>query len=314
MRTAMCLGVTLTFGTSAIAQMFPERDPADVNGDGVINAVDLAAVLGKWGPAPQPWAIVLEQCPDPNVVTDDQLREAIAATGLPWRVHDVATGIEMLLVPPGTFMMGCSPSEQYECNSDENPVHEVTLTQAFYLGRYEVTQAQWTAVMGSNPSHHQGYPDSPSRPVERVSWEMIQPFLAATALRLPTEAEWEYACRAGTTSAFHNGSDDDSTIVDYAWFGSTSGNVTHPVGQKLPNRLGHHDMLGNVFEWVADWYGPYPGKPQVDPVGPPSGPVCVVRGGNYDLSSDWLRSSRRRATTNNSFQSSSRGFRVARTP
>ncbi|MBM4107186.1 MAG: formylglycine-generating enzyme family protein, partial [Phycisphaerae bacterium] len=172
---------------------------------------------------PTPWATVLEVAPDPAVVTNASLRNAIAATGLPWRVRDNASQIEMLLVPPGTFMMGCSPSLQYGCNFDENPVHQVTLTQAYYLGRYEVTQAQWTAVMGSNPSWFQSASAQvpaaqvPLRPVERVSWNMIQGFETATGLRLPTEAEWEYACRAGTTTAFNNGSNDDATLGTLAW-------------------------------------------------------------------------------------------------
>ena len=140
------------------------------------------------------WGTVLEVLPDPEVITDPEWRERIIATGLPWRVQDNTSGIELLLVPPGTFMMGCSPSDQWGCFGDENPVHEVTLTQAFYLGRYEVTQAQWTAVMGSNPSNFQGASaEVPAaqislRPVERVSWNMIQGFEAQTGLRLPTEA------------------------------------------------------------------------------------------------------------------------------
>ena len=121
------------------------------------------------------------------------------------------------------------------------------MTQAYYLGRYEVTQAQWTAVMGSNPSQFQGQADSPSRPVEKVSWNMIQGFETATGLRLPTEAEWEYACRAGTTTAFNNGSDDESTLATTAWFSVNAEGQTRPIGQKLANGLGFHDMHGNVF-------------------------------------------------------------------
>jgi hypothetical protein len=114
---------------------------------------------------------VLEQYVDAAVVTNVTMRNAITASGLPWRVRDTGTNIEMLLVPAGTFTMGCSASTQYGCYSDESPAHQVTLS-AFYIGRYEVTQAQWTAKMGSNPSYFSGYSDSPSRPVERVSWNM----------------------------------------------------------------------------------------------------------------------------------------------
>ena len=316
--TTLLIGLTLAAAGTANAQLFPERDPADVNGDGVINAVDMAAVLGKWGPAPQPWAIVLERCPDPNVVTDAKLREAIAATGLPWRVQDIGTGIEMLLVPPGTFMMGCSPSEQYDCREDELPVHEVTLTEAFYLGRYEVTQAQWTAVMGSNPSQFQGQTDSPSRPVERVSWNMLQGFEASTGFRLPTEAEWEFACRAGTTTAFNNGSDDDATLGLIAWFNANSGNQTKPVGQKLPNALGFHDMHGNVWEWVEDWYGSdyYKQSPGVDPQGPSSGTfgLGLTRGGSFNRNPFPCRTSGERGGNPRSSGFPDNGFRVARTP
>jgi formylglycine-generating enzyme required for sulfatase activity len=178
---------------------------ADVNNDGLVDAADLSALLGLWGGtcSQLPWATVLEFAPDPAVVTNGSLRKAIAATGLPWRVRDNGTQIEMLLVPPGTFNMGCSTSTSFSCVTDENPVHAVTLTNAYYIGRYEVTQAQWTARMGSNPSFFQSASAQvpaaqvPNRPVESVSWNTIQGFLSATGLRLPTEAEWEYAYRAG---------------------------------------------------------------------------------------------------------------------
>jgi formylglycine-generating enzyme required for sulfatase activity len=258
------------------------------------------------------------------VVTNATLRNAIIATGLPWRVRDNASQIEMLLVPPGTFMMGCSPSLQFGCSSNENPVHQVTLTQPFYLGRYEVTQAQWTAVMGSNPSSFQS-PSAqvpadqvPNRPVELVSWNMIQSFNAATGLRLPTEAEWEYACRAGTTTAFNrppNGTNDDGLLGQLAWFNANAGSQTRPVGQKLPNALGLHDMHGNVWEWVQDWYGAsyYSQSPGIDPPGPISGTVRVLRGGSWTFNALDCRASHRGGNApgggNGAF-----GFRAARTP
>ena len=163
--------------------------PADLNGDGQINQADVAQLLANSGPVPFPppvippivpaWATLLEAAPNPAVVTDANLRAAIVASGLAWRVRDNGTNIEMLLVPAGTFTMGCSASDPpvayggVGCASDEIPTRQVTLTQAFYMGRYEVTQAQWTATMGSNPSYFHGQLDSPSRPVERVSWNMI---------------------------------------------------------------------------------------------------------------------------------------------
>jgi formylglycine-generating enzyme required for sulfatase activity len=250
-------------------------------------------------------------------VTDDQLRSAIAATGLPWRVRDAGTQIEMLLVPPGTFQMGCiMGSNQYGCYSWEQPVHQVTLTNAFYLGRYEVTQAQWIATMRNNPSYFvagNDYPGSDARPVERVSWNMIQGYLSATGFRLATEAEWEYACRAGTQTPFYNGSTDESTVGTLAWYPPNSSSQTHAVGGKLANAFGLHDMLGNVWEWVNDWYGPYPSGAQTDPTGPVSASLRVFRGGSWTNDSIDVRSSNRLGESPGG-TSYIIGFRVARNP
>ncbi len=269
------------------------------------------------------WATVLEVAPDPAVI-DPEWRDRIIATGLPWRVQDNASGIEMLLVPPGTFMMGCSPSDQYGCYSDEFPVHEVTLTQPLYLGRYEVTQAQWTGVMGSNPSYFQSASAQvpaeqvPNRPVEQVSWNMIQGFEAQTGLRLPTEAEWEYACRAGTPTAFNlppNGTNADSQLGLLGWYSSNAALQTRPVGQKQANNLGLHDMHGNVFEWAEDWYDPnyYSVSPPVDPPGPTSGSRRVSRGGSWFVDSFYCRASDR-ISDDPGIVNRNAGFRVARTP
>ena len=216
---------------------------------------------------PAGWYTMLEQAPDPTVVTNTTMRNAIIASGLPWRVRDNSSNIEMLLVPAGTFTMGCSPSTQYACAYDESPTHQVTLTNAFYMGKTEVTQAQWTAKMGSNPSFFSGYTNSPSFPVERVSWDMVASgstsFMDKTGLRLPTEAEWEYAYRAGTTTAFHrytgqpNGFNDDTLVDQIAWYNNGSNANPQAVAQKAPNGLGLHDMAGNVYEWCQDWYGLY---------------------------------------------------------
>ena len=212
------------------------------------------------------WYTVIEQFVNAAVVTDATLRNAITASGLPWRVRDNGTNIEMLLVPGGTFMMGCSPSTQYACASEESPTHQVTLTNAFYMGKTEVTQAQWTAKMGSNPSHFKTFQESPSFPVEMVSWDMVagaNGFMDKTGLRLPTEAEWEYAYRAGTTKAFHrytgqpNGFNDDTLVGNIAWYNNGSNANPQAVAQKAPNGLGLHDMAGNVYEWCQDWYGLY---------------------------------------------------------
>jgi formylglycine-generating enzyme required for sulfatase activity len=264
------------------------------------------------------WATLVEAQPDPAVVTDPALRAAIAATGLAWRVRDTGTQMEMMLIPPGTFQMGCiMGSNAYGCSSFEQPVHTVTLTNAFYLGRYEVTQAQWVATMGSNPSYFQGSSDSASRPVEQVSWNIIQGYLSATGLRLPTEAEWEYACRAGTETPFYNGSTDDSTVGTLAWFGSccsgNSGGQTHAVGGKAANGFGLHDMLGNVWEWVNDWYDAYPSGAQTNPTGPVSASNRVIRGGSLYHITGYVRSSNR-FNASPGISDYDFGFRVARTP
>jgi len=221
--------------------------------------------------------------------------------------------------------MGCSASQQGGCYSDENPVHQVTLTNAFYLGRYEVTQAQWQARMGSNPSWFQDASAEvpaaqvPQRPVEKVSWDMIQPFLSLTGMRLPTEAEWEYAYRAGTTTAFHGytgqlgGTNNDSLLGNIAWFGQQGGFQTRVVGGKLGNGFGLHDMSGNVLEWLNDWYGNYSAGAQTNPQGPSSGSYRVLRGGSWgNLSYHCCASNRYGSNPDGS--SFYIGFRVARTP
>ncbi len=307
---------------------------ADVTGDGIVDGADLGTLLVKWGPCvtTPAWATLLEPQPDPAVVTDATLRAAITATGLAWRVKDTATQIEFVLIPPGTFQMGCSASQQYGCSSNESPVHTVTLTNAFYMGRYEVTQAQWQARMGSNPSYFQSASTQvpaaqvPNRPVEQVSWNTIQGFLTQTGMRLPTEAEWEYAYRAGTTTAFHgftgylSGTNGDNLLGNIAWYyqGSCSNGAqcqTRPVGGKLGNGYGLHDMSGNVWEWVNDWYSGnyYSGSPQNNPPGPTTGTYRVVRGGSWVSSSNYCRASDRYYFTP-SLTSDRVGFRVARTP
>ncbi len=301
----------------------PTLPAADISGDGVVNGVDLAMLLSNWGPCPQAtvpsWATLIEALPNPAVVTDAALRQRIASTNLAWRVRDRSSNAEMLLVPPGTFQMGCSPTNLSGCNSEENPVHSVTLTSPFYIGRYELTQAQWAVVLGSNPSRYQGLSDSASRPVEQVTWTMAQSFLTATGLRLPTEAEWEYACRAGTSTAYNNGSNDESTVGQIAWYGSccggNSGTESHAVGGRTPNALGIYDMSGNVWEWVNDYYGAtyYSSSPNTNPPGPGSGTTRVLRGGSFKHSAGSQRSSLRIAYpmyyTFDDF-----GIRVARNP
>lgn len=173
------------------------------------------------------------------------------------------TGMEFVLIPAGEFMMG-SPSDEKGRYDQEGPVHKVTINNPFYMGKYPVTQRQWKKAMGTNPSKFKG----DDLPVENVSWEKIQKFVkvlnekeGADKYRLPSEAEWEYACWASTQTRYSFG-DDESKLNEYAWYDKNSGSKTHPVGQKKPNQWGLYDMHGNVSEWVQDrWHNKYEGAP-----------------------------------------------------
>jgi len=196
-------------------------------------------------------------------------------------ILDLGGGVTMklVLIRPGKFMMG-SPVTEKDRFDNEGPQHEVSISKPFYMGVTEVTQAQYEAVMGTNPSHFKGA----TNPVETVSWNDATKFCkklskkTRQAVRLPTEAEWEYACRAGTTTRFSFG-DEDGALGDYAWHNDNSGDTTRPVGQKKPNAWGLFDMFGNMWEWCADWYGDYPKGAATDPQGPASGAYHVFRGG-----------------------------------
>ena len=188
-------------------------------------------------------------------------------------------GMEFVLIPAGEFLMGSNNGLD-----SEKPVHRVRISKAFYLGKYEVTQGEWQAVMGNNPSRFRG---AVNLPVEQVSWDEVQAFIrtlnereGGARYRLPTEAEWEYAARAGSTTAYSFG-DHPGQLGDYAWYGNNGGGQTHPVGQKKPNSWGLYDMYGNVWEWVQDWYGAYRADAVTDPSGPPSGSARVIRGGGW---------------------------------
>jgi formylglycine-generating enzyme required for sulfatase activity len=293
---------------------------ADLDGDEVVSGADLGMMLGAWGQCAvsvPSWATLVEAMPDPAVVTNSPLRAAIIASGNAWRVRDTATQMEMLLVPQGAFMMGCTASNGYACRADENPTHSVTFTNAFYIGRYEVTQSQWVAKMGSNPSYFKGasYPDATNRPVEFVNWETVQSYLSATGMRLPSEAEWEYACRAGTTTAFHNGTNEDVTVGTIAWCNVNSGGQTHVVGGKSANALGLYDMAGNVSEWVNDYYGStyYSVSPSTNPTGPLA-LYRVLRGGSWTNFFNHSVRSSGRSYDASVVSGNYIGFRVARNP
>ena len=197
--------------------------------------------------------------------------------------------IEMVKVEGGTFMMGAT-SEMKNPNSNEKPVHQVTLTNDYYMGKYEVTQALWQAVMGSNPSEYKGG----NLPVETVSWNDCQKFisklnsLTGRMFRLPTEAEWEYAARGGKESRGYQYS-GSSNISDVAWYDENSGSKTHPVGTKQANELGIYDMTGNVWEWCSDWYSSYSSSSQTNPTGSDSGSARVSRGGGWFNDASYCR-------------------------
>ncbi|MFZ4733441.1 MAG: formylglycine-generating enzyme family protein [Pirellulales bacterium] len=234
-------------------------------------------------------------------------------------------GMKLVLIPRGTFTMG-SPIEENGAHNDEEQ-HVVTISKAFYLGKTEVTQGQYEQVMGGNPSQFQkgvvGTSHSSTYPVERVSWEDAVEFCerlsalpaeqaAGRVYRLPTEAEWEYACRAGTGTAYSFG-DNAKSLGDYAWWEENSDRATHPVGGKKANAWGLHDMHGNVYEWCSDWYGKYPKDAVTDPVGPAGGSLRVFRGG-CGFNSAWFLRSAFRFRNGPSNRYGVLGFRLALSP
>ena len=234
---------------------------------------------------------------------EDSLRPVFAAAHL--------EDMEFMRIPAGEFRMGSTSAEAFET---EQPVTRVRISRAFDLGKYEVTQAQWQAVMGTNPSHFAGCERCP---VERVSWYEVHGFIGRLNVgeeemryRLPTEAEWEYAARAGTIADRYS-----ENLDEIAWFAENSGGRTHPVGQKVPNQFGLHDMLGNVWEWVEDWYGAYPGGTVMDPRGPSTGPGRLIRGGAWRYDAKRCRASGRsdgQPDVHLGYRGHTVGFRVLR--
>ena len=204
----------------------------------------------------------------------------------------------MVYVSGGTFTMGATSEQGSDAFDDEKPTHNVTLS-SYYICKYEVTQALWRAVMGSNPSIFIG---DDNLPVESVSWNDCQTFInrlnsyTGRNFRLPTEAEWEFAARGGNYSRHYKYS-GSNYIDDVAWYGDNSGDRTHPVGTKQPNELGLCDMSGNVYEWCSDWYGSYSSYSQSNPTGPNSGSFRVWRGGSWLNGARYCRSSSRTCNT-----------------
>lgn len=248
----------------------------------------------------------------------DSQKHAVQQLGLPLEVRTLQTGIVLRLIPAGTFTMG-SPGGKAGRDSDEGPQHQVTLTKGFYCGKFEVTQGQWQAVMGNSPSYSAS--SGPDAPVENVSWDDCQTFLtklcqkegvARGTYRLLTEAQWEYACRAGSQGVYCFG-DSASGLGEYAWYRNIMGS-THPVGQKRPNAFGLYDMHGNVWEWCQDWYdsGYYSGSPASDPLGPGSGDGRVNRGGSWYADAVGCRSAGRNRNSPG-LRDDNLGLRLART-
>ncbi len=243
--------------------------------DATIDEQDLLLWIAEWRFSPP--------SPTPSPTPGIGLQEI--TIGLPGDVL-----LTLVRIPAGSFLMGRNAGEQ-DSDPAEDPQHPVTISQDFYLGKHEVTKLQWEAVMGTTPwSGYQKVLNDPASPAVFVSWNDVQAFMAALnrqglgTFRLPSEAEWEYACRAGTQTRFYWGDDQDYIrIGDYAWYwgNCSSEQYAHVVGQKMSNAWGLHDMSGNVWEWCQDWYGPYSGEAATDPGGPVSGSYRVLRGGSW---------------------------------
>lgn len=239
----------------------------------------------------------------------------VAEPGSLWT--DDRTGITYIWIPPGQFVMGSDTSKW----DDEKPAHWVTISKPFWLGRYPVTNSQYLKYLASQRSEeHLPYWNDrrfnqPEQPVVGVSWDDATAFAQWAQARLPSEAEWEYACRAGSTTKYCFG-DDVAQLGDYAWFGDNSNGQTQPVGTKKPNAWGLHDMLGNVWEWCQDWYdqGYYQSSREVDPMGPESGSLRCLRGGSGWGSDAWIFRSANRYWNSPSYRDGNLGFRLAAVP
>ena len=237
----------------------------DVNNDLKVNSADVVAIYNY---------IINGGSEDPD------------PSGVTYTVNGVS--FNMIPIEGGTFQMGSTDGDD-----DEKPVHNVTLS-SYSIGETEVTQALWTAVMGTNPSNNKG----DNLPVENVSWDNCQTFitklnqLTGKTFRLPTEAEWEFAAKGGTKSKGYTYS-GSNTLGNVAWYDGNSGYETHPVATKQANELGIYDMSGNVWEWCQDWYGSYSSSAQSNPTGPTSGSFRVLRGGGWGGSASIWRSANR---------------------
>ncbi len=273
----LCVGA---FASSATAGV------GDVNADGSVNVSDVTAlvnqIIGSGSYSAQ--ACDVNGDGEVNVSDVTALVNLIINGGgesefknQTFTVNGVS--FEMIAVEGGTFTMGATDEQASDAYSDEKPTHQVTLS-SYYIGKTEVTQELWQAVMGSTPSNFSGT----NLPVEKVSWDDCQTFitklnsLTGKNFRLPTEAEWEFAARGGNKSLGYKYS-GSNMLSNVAWFYDNSSSKTHPVGTKAPNELGIYDMSGNVWEWCSDYWGDYSSSSQYNPTGPNSGSLRVYRGG-----------------------------------
>jgi formylglycine-generating enzyme required for sulfatase activity len=262
----------LSVGSAAFFAAFLAAPLAIAQAPGAAPAPDQKQQPAKSAPPPASAAV-----PSPAPAT------APAAVTTPVKTQvNPKDGLTYVLIAPGKFLMGCSPKDD-ECFEDEKKSHEVTITSGFWMGQTDVTQDAYQRVMGRNPSHFKGA----SLPVERVSWSEAQAYCEAVGARLPTEAEWEFAARGGDPSSRYG------MLEQIAWYGGNSRNKTHAVAQKKANAYGLYDMLGNVWQWTADWYGEYDPGPASDPTGRAGGTGRSLRGGSWADSSRFVRVSER---------------------
>jgi formylglycine-generating enzyme required for sulfatase activity len=303
MKPTVALAIALAagglFGMSALAQPAAELDVElyaglTVAGSvGTVYSIEYVTDLALTND-PSAWRCLefLQLPASPYLWTDKSRR---AAGQRFYRATAFAAPTNMVFIPPGTFRMGSATNEVGHFDS-EGPQSAVTISRGYWMGKYEVTQQEYLAVMESNPSHFTG---ELNRPVEQVSWYDATEYCVKlteregfagriapnSVYRLPTEAEWEYACRAWTSTRFSYGDDSDYTsLTNYAWYEDNSQGKTHLVGQKLPNAWGLHDMHGNVWEWCQDWWSDYAGGIWIDPQGPSWGSNRVIRGSDWN---DW---------------------------
>ena len=271
--------------------------------------------------------LALRDTNDPDAMSSDggerhsEVRPALEPNRLRAGESRVFDGIQFVWIPAGEFLMG---SRSRHADDDEKPVTRVRISRGFWMGKYEVTQGQWKDIMGRNPSHFENCGED--CPVESISWMDVQAFMqqlnartGGLRYRLPTEAEWEYAARAGTSTDTYAGDiveprGNDPVVNRISWYDENSGGSTHPVGQKVPNRFGLHDMLGNVWEWVGDWYTDYPGGSVKDPAGSPVSSLVasrVSRGGSWYYQAKLCRSAHRSGDSTG-FRDNDLGFRLLR--